>query len=138
MIQLNLWDKQAKLKWNLLIVYGDAQEEGKIPFLSELSCFCSTSQEPFLIGGDFNIIRYAHEKSRNSSIHRHTNLFNSLISFYEPRELNMSDGGYTWSNNQDPPTFKKLDRILVSGEWRTSSLKLLSENFQGKYLIIIP
>lgn len=54
MIQLNLWDKQPKIKWNLLTVYGDAQEEGKIPFLSELSSFCSTSQEPFLIGGDFN------------------------------------------------------------------------------------
>lgn len=93
MIQLNLWDKLAKIKWNLLIVYGAAHEEGKIPFLSELSNFCSSNQEPLLIGGDFNIIRYAFEKSRNGGVHGHTNLFNSLISFYELRELNMSGGG---------------------------------------------
>jgi exonuclease III len=92
MIQLNLWDKLAKIKWNLLIVYGAAHEEGKIPFLSELSSFCSSNQEPLLIGGDFNIIRYASEKSGNGGVHRDTNLFNSLINFYELKESNMSGG----------------------------------------------
>lgn len=62
MIQLNLWDKLSKIKWNLLIVYGTAHEEGKVPVLSELSSFCSSNQEPLLIGGDFNIIRYAKKK----------------------------------------------------------------------------
>lgn len=107
MIQLNLWDKQTKCKWNLLVVYGAAQEEGKIPFLTELSSFCSNNQEPFLIGGDFNIIKYANEKSSNSGVHRHTNLFNSIINFYESREIAMSGGTYTGSNNQDPPTLEK-------------------------------
>ena len=61
-----------------------------------------------LIGGDFNIIRYASEKNRNGGVHRHTNLLNSLINFYGLRELNMSGGIYTWSNNQEPPTLVKL------------------------------
>jgi exonuclease III len=63
MLQLNLWDKFNKLKWNLLIVYGVAHEEQKMNFLSELSAFCSKNQEPILVGGDFNIIRYAFEKT---------------------------------------------------------------------------
>lgn len=46
----------------LLVVYGAAQEEGKLPFLTELSKFCSESHEPLIIGGDFNIIRYLKEK----------------------------------------------------------------------------
>ena len=74
MIQLNLWDKQARMKWNLLIVYGAAQEEGKMTFLSELSNFYSINQEPMLIGGDFNIIRYAKEKSSNNGVDKHTGL----------------------------------------------------------------
>jgi hypothetical protein len=37
MLQLNLWDKQNRVKWNLLVVYGAAQEENKIKFLYELS-----------------------------------------------------------------------------------------------------
>jgi len=32
MIQLNLWDKILKTKWNLLVVYGAAQEEKNCPF----------------------------------------------------------------------------------------------------------
>jgi hypothetical protein len=70
-----------------------------------------------LIGVDFNLIRYASEKSGNGGVHRHTNLFNSLTNFFELRELNMSGGVYTWSNNQDPPTLEKLDRILVTSNW---------------------
>ena len=57
MLQMNLWDKINKIKWNLLVVYGAAHEENKMDFLSELSSFCSKNKEPILIGGDFNIIR---------------------------------------------------------------------------------
>lgn len=62
MLQMNLWDKELKTKWNLLVVYGPAHDDQKFEFLVELSNFCDTSTEPILIGGDFNIIRYASEK----------------------------------------------------------------------------
>ena len=39
MIQLNLWDKVLKIKWNLLVLYRAAHEENKNVFLSELSHF---------------------------------------------------------------------------------------------------
>jgi hypothetical protein len=64
MLQVNLWDKINKVKWNMLVVYGAAQDEFKIEFLSELSAFCSRSNEPLLIGGDFNILRYMEERNR--------------------------------------------------------------------------
>jgi len=32
-------------------VYGAAQDENKMNFLSELSAFCSRNKEPILIGG---------------------------------------------------------------------------------------
>lgn len=69
------------------------------------------------IGGDFNIIRYANEKNIRDGVHRHTYLFNSLIHFYELREINMIGGMFTWSNNQEFPVLEKLDRILVTKEW---------------------
>lgn len=99
------------------MVYGDAQEDGKIPFLFELSNFCSSSNEPLLIGGDFNIISYAKERNSNNGVHRHTGLFNAPISFHELQEIETTGGIFTWSNNQDPPTLEKLDRILVSNGW---------------------
>jgi len=117
MLQMNLWDKTNKVKWNLLVVYGAAQEENKNAFLAELSSFCSTNNEPILIGGDFNIIRFAKERNTMTGVLRHTPLFNSLIQFYELKELVMCGGLYTWTNNQENPTLEKLDRILVTRDW---------------------
>lgn len=56
-------------------------------------------------------------KNTRDGVHRHTDLFNSLIQFYELRENIMTGGVYTWSNNQECPVLEKLDRILVTKEW---------------------
>lgn len=92
MIQMNLWDKENKTKWNLLVVYRAAQDEHKFEFLSELSRFCDANSDPILIGVDFNIIRYAKEKSSNRGVHRHSGIFNSINNFFEPQELIMNGG----------------------------------------------
>jgi hypothetical protein len=49
MIQMNLWDKVNKVKWNLLVVYGAAQEEHKFEFLSKLARFYDANSDPILI-----------------------------------------------------------------------------------------
>jgi hypothetical protein len=55
-------DLKLQLKWNLVIVYGQAQLEDKEEFLAELGNVCSDQEFPLLIGGDFNIIRFSSEK----------------------------------------------------------------------------
>lgn len=117
MLHMNLWDKLLKIKWNRVTVYGAAQEENRMAFLTELSNFCSSSKEPTLIGGDFNLIRFVCEKNKNNRVHRHTDLFNAITHFHEFRELNMNGRMYTWSNNQENPTFEKLDRVLCTRTW---------------------
>ena len=117
MLQVNLWDKMAKIKWNILIVYGAAQEEHKMDFLTELSAFCTRNQEHFMVGGDFNIIRFTVERNKPGGSLRYSDIFNTLINFHELRELEMSGGVFTWSNNQVNPTLEKLDRILISKGW---------------------
>lgn len=117
MLLVNLWDKQKQVKWDLLVVYGAAHDDNKIAFLTELAHFCAFSSKPLLIGGDFNIIRYANERNSGPGVHRHSGLFNSLIHIYELRELIMTGGRFTWSNNQEFPILEKLDRILVTKEW---------------------
>lgn len=52
MLQLNLWDKTQKKKWNFINVYGAAQQENKDEFLAELANFCSKNNDPYVIGGD--------------------------------------------------------------------------------------
>jgi hypothetical protein len=104
-------------KWNIIIVYGPAHERDQLSFLQELSHFCTKNNEPFVVGGDFNIIRYSHEKNKIGPVHKHTDAFNDLIQYHELHEVHMFGGGFTWSNNQSDPTLVKLDRILISKAW---------------------
>ena len=83
MLHMNLWDKQKTEKWNLITVYGAAQEGRKDLFLTELASFCSRCNELFLIGCEFNIIRFSNEKNKNNGVHKHTGVFNSIISNFE-------------------------------------------------------
>lgn len=47
-------------------------------------------------------------------------MFNSIIETNWLKELALHGKLYTWSNNQEGPTFEKLDRILVSTEWESA------------------
>ena len=54
-LQLDVWDKHLKQKWNFLNVYGAAQLEHKNEFLTELARFCCKNNQPHLIGGDLTL-----------------------------------------------------------------------------------
>jgi hypothetical protein len=84
--------------------------------LRELVQTCSAENLPLLVGGDFNIIRSPHEKNNNSYEDKWPFLFNDVINNLDLRELELSGRQYTWANNLQSPTYKKLDRVLVSTE----------------------
>lgn len=46
-----------------------------------------------------------------------SDLFNVIINANSLRELNISGGKFTWSNNQQNPTLELLDRVSMSREW---------------------
>jgi hypothetical protein len=64
-IKFHIYDKVDKFKWILMAVYGLAQDEFKIVFLSELVRACQQNPLPMLIGGDFNILRNSKEKNND-------------------------------------------------------------------------
>ena len=102
-LQLNLWDKVLKKKWNLLNVYEAAHDENRREFLSELARYCNQNHDPFMVGGDFNLVRFSSKKNKGN-INRHSSLFNAVIDSQELLDLQMVGGKYTWTNNQTPYT----------------------------------
>jgi hypothetical protein len=50
-LQLDLWDKEKRVKRNFINVYGAAQEEDKIDFLTELAGLINKCKESCIIGG---------------------------------------------------------------------------------------
>jgi hypothetical protein len=90
------------------VVYGSAHEEFKNEFLVELSSFCHEVDAPYIIGGDFNIIRHCGEKNKCTPLSRYSDVFNSIIHTLGLREIHMAGGLYTWSNKQKFPTMAKI------------------------------
>jgi hypothetical protein len=52
-LQHDLWDKKLNTKWNILNVYGTANEDDREIFLSELAPFCAKNKVPYIAGVDF-------------------------------------------------------------------------------------
>ena len=55
--------KADGFKFVLYSVYGPAQYQNKQAFLAELVNTCSKKSLPYLMGGDFNIMRRPEDKS---------------------------------------------------------------------------
>jgi hypothetical protein len=110
-------DKQNQKDYWLIPVYGAAQTADKDIFLQDLTNICDNLDIPALVSGDFNILRFADEKNKGNETSRFSDSFNVVIDLYNLREIPLSGGQFTWSNNQKNPTLEKLDRILINCEW---------------------
>ena len=78
---------------------------------------CNKESPPYIIGGNFNIMRRPQDKSKDNFEAMWPDLFNMVIQTLDLREIEMSGRQYTWASSGDDPTFEKLDRVLVSTEW---------------------
>jgi hypothetical protein len=58
---MKLMSRQDKFIWEVINVYGLVQLERKQQFLDELTQSVTGMSYPFIIGGDFNLIRFAWE-----------------------------------------------------------------------------
>jgi hypothetical protein len=63
-IKLHVRNRADNFVWSLVAVYGAAQDEYKADFLRELVNLAKDNPYPILIGGDFNLLRFRHEKSK--------------------------------------------------------------------------
>ena len=70
-------------------VYGPAQEASKTSFLIELVNLAKDNPHPFIIGGDFNLLRFPFEKSKGRFDNRWPLLFNAVIDSLDLREITM-------------------------------------------------
>jgi hypothetical protein len=84
---------------------------------------------PWLILGDFNLIRKPCEKNTPRFDCNLAAAFNSMIQSMALFELPLLDRLFTWTNGQDPPILARLDRAFFNHEWNnafpTSSLTTL-------------
>ncbi|KAK1308708.1 hypothetical protein QJS10_CPA09g01039 [Acorus calamus] len=78
----------------------------------------SIAHAQWLIGEDFNEVRFCHEKQGSNLIHsRRMTRFNDCITDCHLNNLRAMGRSFSWSNNQDQRIVCKLDRVLVNLAW---------------------
>jgi hypothetical protein len=78
-IKLHIRNRADNFIWSLVAVYGATQEEFKDDFLCGLVNLAKDNPYPILIGGDFNFLRFQHEKSKVRFDDHWPFLFNAFI-----------------------------------------------------------
>lgn len=129
-ISSNITMKADNAKWTLTGVYGPQSYQDKLSFMNELKDLKNQVQVEWLIIGDFNLIYKAEDKS-NNRLNRHLmNSFRQALDESQLMEIDLRGRKYTWSNEQDTPTFTRIDRFFGTQEWHllfpNSDLQALS------------
>ncbi|KAG9446646.1 hypothetical protein H6P81_012774 [Aristolochia fimbriata] len=115
---LKLRDIATSKVWCIGGIYGPCSNSGRKEFWEELENLLHCWDDPWIIAGDFNVIRYRWEKSPPAArITSQMRSFNDLIDAFSLKEVPTAGKRFTWCNNQMNPILSKLDRILASPEW---------------------
>lgn len=85
-------------------------------FIQEIRNLASLVQHPWILGGDFNLVRWLTDRSSDLSSFRLMSLFNDLVQDLELIDIPLKNRRYTWCSNRPQPSHSRLDRIFVAPE----------------------
>ena len=105
------------VSWTLTGVYGPQEDRDKLSFLDEIKGLRQIVQVEWLIVGDFNLIYKAEDKSNDRLNRRLMSDFRQTIDEAQLMEIDLRGRKFTWSNEQDNPTFTRIDRMFGTPEW---------------------
>jgi len=97
-------------------VYAPSDHRDSKVFLEDLDELRPQIHGPWILAGDFNLIRSASDKNSGNVNHRLCTLFNDTLEKLGVVELPLLDRLYTWSNKRQNPTLARLDRVFVNPE----------------------
>ena len=102
--------------WWLTVVYGPQEDADKVAFLQELRDIRAACPGPWMVCGDFNLIRRDDDKNTGKSIGAMMGKFRRLTNDLALKEIYLTGRHYTWSNEQSPPALMHLDRVLCTSD----------------------
>lgn len=86
-------------------------------FVEDMTSVAASVSGPWIVLGDFNLLRFPHEKNNSNFDYARVAVFNSLINSLAWFELPLSDRSFTWSKMHDSPTLARLDRVFFNADW---------------------
>jgi exonuclease III len=101
-------------------VYAPADHSLSPSFLSEFEALGPLFPIPWLVVGDFNLLRDPSDKNNSNFDLALASAFNDSIRTLALFELPLLDRLYTWSNKRDDPVLARLDRALFNQAWNVA------------------
>ena len=108
----------SNLDFSVTNTYGPSDRAGSIPFLNGLREFTAQNliQGPWILLGDFNLVRCAADKNNAQFSVSLSNAFNETIQALRLSEVSLSDRLFTWTNGQPHPILARLDRVFTTND----------------------
>ena len=116
-LSMSVTDRRVHFSWEVIFVYGPSDHARSASFLAELKNKVERCTTPVVVAGDFNLIRWASDKSSPNVDRVRMRLFNDCIADLALREIARVGARITWTNKQADPIRSVLDRVFVSAQW---------------------
>lgn len=97
--------------------YGPSIDDQKSEFIRELSILSSHVQHPWIIVGDFNVVRWVIDRPGEIRGWYLMNQFNDLIREEGWVDVELQNRQFTWTSKRPTLSFSKIDRTFISAEW---------------------
>ena len=127
--------------WACSGVYGPHTDGERLELWNELSSVRHRWASPWCAIGDFNIIRVPSERWGYSGFCPTMVAFSDWIDNLQLVDLPLVGGRYTWSNSSTPPSMSRLERALISSDWKEHfpdvQLKLLPRSVSDHHPIMV-
>lgn len=98
-------------------VYGPSNEALKQDFILELRQLSTMISLPWIVGGDFNLVRWLVDRTGDMQGLSLMCLFNDMIRDLGLEDVPLKNRSFTWSSKRPEPTLSRLDRIFLSHQW---------------------
>ncbi|RVW41517.1 Transposon TX1 uncharacterized 149 kDa protein [Vitis vinifera] len=99
--------------WVFTGVYGPFSREDREGLWEELGAIRGLWEEPWCLGGDFNITLYIDDRNRTGRITSAMRRFAQIIDELGLVDIPLQGGSFTWSGGLNNQTRARLDRFLA-------------------------
>lgn len=103
--------------WLFSGVYGSCSDGDRRLLWEDLLAVKDRWDGPWCIGGDFNVVRFPHERSSSRVYSQAMVEFNDFINTAELVDLPLTGGDFTWFRGGDGNQHSRIDSFLVSADW---------------------
>ncbi|KAK1310887.1 hypothetical protein QJS10_CPA08g00722 [Acorus calamus] len=109
---------ESGLSFYVTIVYGSNSPADRQILWADLLRKAPHISIPWLVGGDFNEVRYTNEKLGGRALQTNRLMnFNSCIGQCNLFDLHATGNTLSWNNRQDNRIACRLDRLMANSEW---------------------